>query len=70
MKFKYVGVSGDLATFTNAFIESASGRRDVKIPSGSFEDAPENTDIIVYVDTAAGTGSGGYIDLDIYYLQI
>jgi len=70
LKFKYVGVSGDLATFTNAFIESASGRRDVKIPSGSFEDAPENTDIIVYVDTAAGTGSGGYIDLDIYYLQI
>ena len=70
MKLKYSGVSGDIITFTNAFLESASGRFDVKQPSGSFEDAPENTAIVVYTDAIAGTGIGGYVTLNVYYTEI
>ena len=67
---RYAAKVGDIMTWTNAFLEEASARTDVKQNAGSYEDAPENSALMVYADGNAVSGSGGTITLTVYYIEI
>ena len=68
LRIKYTASGGDLVTFSNGFLETSSNRVDWKPVSG-VEDAPVNSALLCYADNVAGTGVGGTIDLEIYYVE-
>jgi hypothetical protein len=69
LRFKYTSGGGDIVTFTNGFLETSSNRIDWSIPSGRYEDSYQNSSIRVYTDNVAGTGVGGEILVEIYYIE-
>jgi hypothetical protein len=70
MFLRYSSPATAIMTWTNDFLETAAARIDVKQNAGSFEDAAENKDLMVYADGNAVSGSGGYIDLTVYYVEV
>ena len=69
MQIKYDGLAGDLMTWANAFLESATTRVDLRVPADK-DSTPSNTALIVYSDANAGTGTNGTIQIQVYYTQI
>lgn len=69
LRFKYTTGGGDIITFSNGFLESSSNRTDFKYPSGGYEDAYVGSSIRVYADNVAGTGVGGEIICEAYYIE-
>ena len=69
MHLKYAGAAAKITTWDNTFLESPTIRHDLKLPA-AFTTAPANSAILVFADNIAGTGVGGTIRVDAWYMQI
>jgi len=68
LRLKYLTGGGDLITFDNDFLETTTERIDMKFIAGGFEGSYQNSAVIVYADNVASTGTGGEIEVILYYI--
>lgn len=59
----------NILTVSNGLIETGSVRTDIIFPSGAFTSAVSNTDLILYSATDCSAGTGGYVDITLYYIE-
>lgn len=59
----------NIMTLANGLIENGSVRADVLLPTGSFTSAVNNSDLILYSATDCSAGTGGYVDITLYYIE-
>jgi len=62
------GYGSPILTLNNALLESAVTRTDIIMPSGSFVNASSNVDLILYAAADCSAGTGGYLEITLYYL--
>lgn len=70
MYLRYSTAATAIITWDNAMISESSARVDVKANAGSYETAPEGAALKVHVGSTASTGTGGTIEITVYYIEL